>query len=158
MSEYTATIEWRHDGSAFSDNRYSRRHRWSFDGGIEVLASSSPNIVPVPMSEPAAVDPEEAFIASLSSCHMLWFLSIAAKRGYVVEKYRDRSTGVMAKGIDGKLAITLITLRPEAVFSGEPLPSHSELQALHRAAHENCFIAASIKSEVRCEPIVVHSG
>lgn len=110
------------------------------------------------MSEPAAVDPEEAFIASLSSCHMLWFLSIAAKGGYIVEKYRDRPTGVMSKGTDGKLAITLVTLHPEATFSDETVPSISELQALHHAAHENCFIAASIKSEVRCEPIINHSN
>jgi organic hydroperoxide reductase OsmC/OhrA len=150
-------IEWCRNGAAFLDNRYSRSHRWSFDGGISVPASSSPHVVPVPMSDLAAVDPEEAFIASLASCHMLWFLAIAAKRGHIVEKYRDRPTGVMSKGSDGKLAITLITLHPESTFSGDTLPSHSELQALHHAAHENCFIAASIKSEVRCEPIVSHS-
>lgn len=156
MAEYTATIEWCSDGTAFSDNRYSRSHRWLFDGGISVPASSSPHVVPVPMSELAAVDPEEAFIASLSSCHMLWFLSIAAKRGFIVEKYRDQSTGVMSKGKDGKLAITLVTLHPEATFSGETLPSASELQALHHAAHENCFIASSVKSEVCCDPIINH--
>ena len=152
MSEYMSTIEWSLDGSNFSTNRYSRRHRWLFDGSISVPASSSPQIVPLPMSDAAAVDPEEAFVASLSSCHMLWFLFIAAQSGYVIETYRDHATGVMSKGKDGKLAMTLITLRPVARFSTDKQPNDAELHALHASAHESCYIAASIRTEVRCEP------
>jgi len=156
MSTYSATVEWKLDGTKFTDNRYSRGHQWLFDGGITVPASSSPHVVPVPMSELAAVDPEEAFVASLSSCHMLWFLSIAAKRGFVAEKYRDQATGVMSKNAEGKLAMTLVTLHPEVTFSGNNIPSESDLNALHHAAHDNCFIATSVKTELRCEP-VIHS-
>lgn len=152
MSEYTSTIEWSLDGPNFSTNRYSRRHRWLFDGGISVPASSSPQVVPLPMSDAAAVDPEEAFVASLSSCHMLWFLFIASKSGYVVEAYRDHATGVMRKGEDEKLAMTLITLRPVTRFSTHKRPNDAELHALHASAHESCYIAASIRTEVRCEP------
>jgi organic hydroperoxide reductase OsmC/OhrA len=102
MSDYTTIVTWSRDGAVFTDNRYSRRHRWLFDGGVEVAASSSPEVVPVPMSDAAAVDPEEAFVVSLSSCHMLWFLSIAAKRGFLVDSYRDDAVGVMAKDSSGK--------------------------------------------------------
>src|SRR6188474_2242754 len=112
MSTYSALITWERNGAAFIDNRYSRRHRWSFDGGVEVPASSSPHVVPLPLSVAAAVDPEEAFVAALASCHMLWFLSIAAKRGFVVESYRDEAVGVMAKNAAGKLSMTVVTLRP----------------------------------------------
>ena len=154
MSTYTAIVEWKLDGSKFTDNRYSRVHQWLFDGGVTVPASSSPHVVPVPMSELAAVDPEEAFVASLSSCHMLWFLSIAAKRGFVAEKYRDQATGVMSKNAEGKLAMTLVTLHPEVTFSSNNIPSESELNALHHAAHDNCFIATSVKTELRCEPVI----
>lgn len=154
MSAYTATIEWNSNGGVFTDNRYSRRHQWHFDGGITVTASSSPHVVPVPMSDAAAVDPEEAFVASLSSCHMLWFLSIAAKRGFIVEKYRDQATGVMSKNENGKLAMTLVTLHPDVKFSSRLIPTESELRNLHHAAHEQCFIASSVKSEVRCEPVI----
>src|SRR5436305_6059705 len=111
MAEYKAVVEWSRCGEKFTDNRYSRGHRWLFDGGVEVPASSSPHAVPVPLSVAAAVDPEEAFVASLSSCHMLWFLSIAAKRGFVVDSYRDEAVGVMAKDAAGKLAMTRVTLR-----------------------------------------------
>ena len=107
MSEYKAVVEWSRNGAVFTDNRYSRGHHWLFDGGVEVPASSSPGVVPLPMSVAAAVDPEEAFVASLSSCHMLWFLSIAAKRKFVVENYRDEAVGVMAKDASGKLAMTI---------------------------------------------------
>ena len=152
MSTYEATVVWNRDGADFSDNRYSRRHVWQFDGDVEVTASSSPQVVPAPMSSEEAVDPEEAFVASLSSCHMLWFLSLAARRGFVVDSYRDAATGVMAKNADGKMAITEITLRPAVEFSGDKLPSQDEIMALHHDAHENCFIANSVKTEVRCEP------
>jgi organic hydroperoxide reductase OsmC/OhrA len=153
MATYIATVSWDRNGAAFTDNRYSRGHRWHFDGGVEVPASSSPHVVPVPMSVEAAVDPEEAFVASLSSCHMLWFLSIAAKRKFLVESYRDEAVGVMAKDADGRLAMTQVTLRPRAVFGGERRPDRDEIQAIHHDAHEQCFIAASVKSELRCEPV-----
>lgn len=151
MSTYSAKISWLRNGQVFADNRYSRGHVWSFDGGIEVPASSSPQVVPPPMSVAAAVDPEEAFVAALSSCHMLWFLSIAAKRGHVVDSYVDDATGVMAKNGAGRMAMTSVTLRPLVVFSGAKLPDNDALDALHHAAHEQCFIAHSVRSEVRIE-------
>jgi organic hydroperoxide reductase OsmC/OhrA len=153
MAKYMATVSWDRNGAAFTDNRYSRGHRWQFDGGVEVPASSSPHVVPLPMSVEAAVDPEEAFVASLSSCHMLWFLSIAAKRKFLVESYRDEVVGIMAKDADGRLAVTTVTMRPRAVFGGERRPSRDEILAIHHEAHEQCFIAASVKSDVRCEPV-----
>ena len=110
MGEYRAVVVWSRDGAAFTGNRYSRAHRWLFDGGVEVPASSSPQVVPLPLSVAAAVDPEEAFVASLTSCHMLWFLSIAAKRGFLIDSYRDEAVGVMAKDASGKLAMTRVTL------------------------------------------------
>ena len=153
MSEYTAVVLWSRDGAVFSDNRYSRGHRWQFDGGIEVPASSSPTVVPLPLSVAAAVDPEEAFVASLSSCHMLQFLYLAAKRGLVVDSYRDAAVGVLAKDSAGKLAMTRVTLRPEVRFTGDQRPTADEALALHHQAHEECFIASSVKTEVRCEPV-----
>jgi organic hydroperoxide reductase OsmC/OhrA len=155
MSEYQATIEWKRDGAPFLDNRYSRGHRWCFDGGVEVPASSSPDILPVPLSVAAAVDPEEAFVASLSSCHMLWFLSLAAKRGFVVDRYRDAATGVMAKNAEGKMAMTQVTLRPDVDFGGERRPTADAANALHHEAHALCFIANSVKTDVRCEPVAI---
>lgn len=152
MSQYTAVITWERSGAVFTDNRYSRGHRWRFDGGIEVPASASPHVVPLPLSVAAAVDPEEAFVASLASCHMLWFLSIAAKQGFVVERYRDEAVGVMAKNSEGKLAITQVTLRPTVTFAPDKRPSAAQSKALHHEAHEECFLAASVKAEVRCEP------
>ena len=152
MSIYTAEIRWSRGEQIFTDNRYSRAHVWRFDGGAVVPASSSPAVVPLPMSDASAVDPEEAFIASLSSCHMLWFLSLAAKRGYTVDSYSDAASGVMEKNTAGKLAMTVVTLRPLVTFSGVKLPDRAALDALHHAAHEECFIAASIRSEIRLEP------
>jgi len=139
MSIHTAKVRWVRGTQAFVDNRYSRLHRWSFDGGAEVPGSSSPHTVRAPLSDPAAVDPEEAFVASLASCHMLWFLSLAAKRGFRVDSYVDD-------------AITLVTLRPAVEFSGEKLPTREDLEGLHHEAHEECFIANSVRSEVRCQP------
>lgn len=155
MSKYETVVIWGRDGAAFIDNRYSRGHRWLFDGGVEVPASSSPKVVPLPLSVAAAVDPEEAFVVSLSSCHMLWFLSTAARRGFVVDSYRDAAVGVMAKDSSGKLAMTAVTLHPEVQFVGEKRPTTGELAAMHHEAHEQCFIASSVKTEVRCEPVVV---
>lgn len=151
MSRYTATIRWVRGDAAFSDHRYPRAHRWVFDG-LEVAGSSSPQVVPLPMSDAAAVDPEEAFVASLASCHMLWFLDIAARAGHVVDAYTDAAEGVLAKNAAGKLAMTVVTLRPRAVFSGARRPTEAELQALHHQAHERCFIANSVLTELRCEP------
>lgn len=153
MAEYTAEIVWQRGDQDFFEGRYSRRHLMRFDGGAEVAGSSSPHSVPLPMSDATAVDPEEAFVASLSSCHMLWFLAIAAKRKFCVDRYADAAVGVMAKNEQGKMAMTLVTLRPEVRFSGESLPTREQLDRLHHEAHEECFIASSVRSEVRCEPV-----
>lgn len=153
MSEYTCEVIWERDGQDFLGNGYSRKHLLRFDGGIEVAGSSSPYVVPIPMSDAAAIDPEEAFVSSLSSCHMLWFLSIAAKRKFCVERYFDKAIGVMAKNIDGKLAMTVVTLKPEVAFSGEKLPTQDQINKMHHQAHEECFIANSVKTEVRLDPI-----
>ena len=153
MKSYAATIRWRRGDQPFTDNRYSRAHSWIFDGGVEVPASSSPHVVPLPWSKADAVDPEEAFVASLSSCHMLWFLSIAAARGYCVDGYVDAAEGAMAKNAAGRVAMTTVTLRPDVAFSGHPAPTADEIVGMHEEAHEACFIANSVKTEVRCEPV-----
>ncbi len=153
MSQHTAEISWQRGGQDFVGNRYSRRHAIRFDGGAEWAGSSSPHVVPVPLSDPAAVDPEEAFVASLSSCHMLWFLSIAAERGFCVERYVDRAAGQMGRNAAGKVAMTVVTLRPQVEFSGERLPSPAQIDEMHHAAHDRCFIANSVKTDVRCEPV-----
>ncbi|MBA4137773.1 MAG: peroxiredoxin [Opitutus sp.] len=152
MSQYTALTAWQRGAQNFSDNRYRRAHTWRFDGGLDVPASSSPHVVPLPFSEAKAVDPEEAFVAALSSCHLLWFLAIARQHGYVVDAYEDDALGVMEKRADGKVAMTVVTLRPRAAFSGEKIPDAVALAALHHEAHEECFIANSVKTEVRIEP------
>lgn len=152
MASYTAEVFWERGEQAFTDNKYSRKHVLRFDGGIEVAGSSSPHVVPPPYSEAAAIDPEEAFVSSLSSCHMLWFLSLAVKRKLVVDRYRDVATGVMAKNAEGRWAMTTVTLHPEVHFSGRQ-PTREELDELHHEAHEQCFIANSVKTDVRCEPV-----
>jgi len=149
MSQYDATIAWQRGEQQFTDNRYSRAHEWVFDGGARVPASSSP--LSVPLSDPAAVDPEEALVAATSSCHMLWFLSIAAKRGYTVDRYTDRAFGVLGKNSDDRIALTRITLRPQAVFSGAQQPTPEQLAALHQQAHEQCTIAHTLRAEVMLE-------
>jgi organic hydroperoxide reductase OsmC/OhrA len=151
LSEYIATVSWRRGEALFTDNRYSRAHTWIFDGGAEVPASASPHAVRPPFSDPAGVDPEEAFVASLSSCHMLWFLSLAAKEGFAVDSYVDSAIGKMEEDAEGKLAITRVTLRPEIVFSGNALPSGAQIAELHHLAHESCYIASSVKTEVVVE-------
>lgn len=153
MAEYRATVSWQRDGAKFTDNRYSRGHSWSFDGGVTVPASASPHVVPLPLSIEAAVDPEEAFVASLSSCHMLFFLSFAAKRGFVVDSYRDEAVGILAKNAEGRMAMTRVTLHPAVRFGGERQPSAGEIDAIHHDSHEACFIANSVKTELRCEPV-----
>ena len=153
-SDHLAHIHWqRPPGEAFSDNRYSRRHEWQFDGGATVSGSSSPHSVPLPYSDPAAVDPEEAFVAALASCHMLWFLSLAAKAGWVVDSYRDAASGVLARNAAGKFAMTVVTLHPAVAWSGARQPDAAERTRLHHAAHEACYIANSVTTDVRCEPV-----
>ena len=153
MSEHTATVRWQRDaGADFVRNRYSRAHEWHFDGGAVVAASASPSVVRAPWSNPAGVDPEEAFVASVSSCHMLWFLSIAAANGYVVESYEDEAVGTMAKNADGKEWVADIVLRPRIAFGGNKLPDAAAIEALHHEAHVECFIANSVKSAIRVEP------
>ena len=152
MSKYTAIIEWQRGEQDFLSNRYSRKHTLRFDGGAELPGSSSPSVVPLPMSDASAVDPEEMFVASLSSCHMLWFLSIAAARTFCVDSYVDNASGIMARNADGKMAMTVVTLKPHVVFSGDPQPTVDQIHAVHHKAHAECFIANSVKTEVLCEP------
>ena len=153
MSTYTSQTVWLRGEQKFLDNRYSRLHTLRFDGGAEVAGSSSPHVVPLPLSDASAVDPEEMLIASLSSCHMLWFLSIAAQRKFCVDRYFDAASGVMEKNENGKLVVSVVTLRPEVQFSGDRLPSREEIDAMHHAAHDDCFIANSVKTQVLCEPV-----
>jgi organic hydroperoxide reductase OsmC/OhrA len=140
MSEYVATIRWQRGTDRFTDDKYSRGHEWVFDGGLTVPASASPDIVPLPMSVAKNVDPEEAFVASLSSCHMLFFLHIA-----------DEASGCMEKNDEGQTVITKVVLRPNATYSGEQIPDRNKIERMHHLAHEQCFIANSVKTEVTTE-------
>jgi organic hydroperoxide reductase OsmC/OhrA len=149
--QFEAKVEWKRNGQDFLGQRYSRAHAWHFDGGATVPASSSPLSVPLPMSDAAAVDPEEALVAAASSCHMLFFLSIAAKRGHTVDSYSDNAIGVLGKNAQGKPAMTRITLRPQIVFAGTALPGADELEAIHHEAHDKCYIANSLTAEVIVE-------
>jgi len=151
MAEYRATVRWERGEAAFSDGKYSRGHRWDFDGGVTVPASSSPKVVPLPMSVEAAVDPEEAFVASISSCHMLWFLFYAGKAGLVVDHYQDEAVGTMAKNEQGKQAMVKVVLRPAIQFAGAG-PAADALADLHHRAHDACFIANSVTSVISVEP------
>ncbi|WP_087025387.1 OsmC family protein [Thaumasiovibrio subtropicus] len=154
MANHGATIRWQRKASEpFSDNQYSRGHTWEFDGGVSIPASSSPHVVPLPFSVEENVDPEEAFIASLSSCHMLVFLSIAAKRKYVIDSYVDEAIGVLEANQEGKEWISRVTLRPQILFSGDMQPTREQLEKMHHLAHEHCFIANSVKTEVVTEII-----
>ena len=142
-------IFWeRRPGEQFTDLKYSRAHKWSFDGGVEISASSSPSVVPLPYSEESAVDPEEAFTAALSSCHMLSFLSIAVAHNLVVDKYEDNAEYKMAKNADGKMMVASVTLRPAVEFSGPSIPSAVQIAELHEMAHRECFLANSVKSQI----------
>ncbi len=147
MSEHHATIDWKRATPDFAYQTYNRDHEWSFDAGISVRASAAPAY----LGSETCVDPEEAFVASLSSCHMLTFLAIAAKKRFVVDSYRDEAVGVLAKDAEGRLAITKVTLRPEIRFSGESQPTAEMLSQLHDQAHHACFIASSVKTEVVVE-------
>ena len=150
MGKHKAVVDWSLGEGSFADGRYSRVHRLEFDGGAIVAGSSSPSVVPLPWSDPAGVDPEEALIASASACHMLWFLHIARDAGFTVTRYRDEAEGVMGKDTDGRIAITRIALRPDIAFEGRR-PTDAELDAMHHKAHEACFIANSLKSEIVVE-------
>ena len=152
MSHHGAHIHWQRGDQSFVDRKYSRRHLMRFDGGAEVWGSSSPSVVPLPMSDASAVDPEEAFVASLSSCHLLWFLDLAQRAGWVVDDYQDQATGVMAKNAQGQWAITQVTLNPVVRFAGARQPDATEHERLHDGAHDACFIANSVRSEVSCHP------
>ena len=151
MSTYTATIRWSRTGEGdFAKGQYSRAHEWAFDGGALVRAGPSPHVVPAPWSDSAAVDPEEAFVASLSSCHMLFFLDFARRQGFTIDDYVDEAEGVLAKNSDGKIAMTRVTLRPRVTWTGEP-PDEAAIADLHHRAHEACFIANSVTTEVAVE-------
>lgn len=151
--DYRAEIQWDRGEQDFCAGRYSRAHRWRFDGGLDIAGSSSPHVVPLPWSDPHAVDPEEAFVASIASCHMLWFLSIAAQQSLCVDRYQDHAEGVMTRNGSGRLHISRVTLRPQVRFSGTQRPNADTIRALHHQAHEACFIANSVRSEVVCEPV-----
>ena len=150
MQQFEAQVVWQRGAQPFLDQRYSRAHAWRFDGGLDVPASSSPLSVPLPMSDASAVDPEEALVAAASSCHMLFFLSLAAQRGFVVDAYEDRAVGTLDKNADGKLAMTRIALRPAIRYAGIA-PDAAALAALHHAAHERCYVANSLKTEIVVE-------
>jgi organic hydroperoxide reductase OsmC/OhrA len=152
MAAYRASVDWQlHEGDDFAAGRYTRVHILGFDGGLKVPASASPLHVKPPMSEEAAVDPEEAFVASISACHMLWFLYVAQQEGFAVASYRDAAEGVMAKNENGKLAMTKVTLRPYIVFNDNQ-PDAATVDHLHHRAHDECYIANSVRTEVVVEP------
>ena len=152
MASYEATVRWRRGADeTFTDNRYSRAHEWAFDGGALVRASSSPQVVRVPLSDPRGIDPEEAFVAALSSCHMLFFLSFAARQGFTVASYTDQAVGVVTKGPDRREWISQVTLRPHVVFESDRRPAAADVDALHHAAHETCYIANSVRTEIAVE-------
>ncbi len=148
MHLYHANVSWARHAGDFARGRYSRAHVWQFDGGITVPASSSPLVVPVPFSTAEAVDPEEALVAAAASCHMLTFLFLAGKRGFVIDRYEDDAEGLMEKNARDKFAITRITLHPRIVFSGDTQPTAADLEALHHGAHDECYIANSITADI----------
>lgn len=150
---FTATIQWERNGATFADNRYSRVHEWTFDGGVVVPASASPSSVPPPFSSPNAVDPEEALVAATSSCHMLWFLWLAAQEGLIVESYKDHAHGILGSDETGTIRFTRIALRPQIQFQGTQ-PTPQQLQQLHHAAHKACYIANTLQ----CPVIVEDAG
>jgi len=151
MSEHKATITWERSGPDFLKGKFSREHTWSFDGGVTVPASASPSVVPAPYSNAAGVDPEEALVASVSSCHMLTFVFLASRQGIQVDRYRDEAVGIMTKGANGVPWVSRITLRPAIAFGGSVIPDAAALDRLHHLAHEQCFIANSVKTEIVVE-------
>ena len=158
MSKHTAKVFWqRGNNEDFIDNKYSRVHQWDFEGGASIPASPSSQVVPLPYSVEEYVDPEQAFVASLSSCHMLFFLAIAAKRRFIVDRYLDHAVGTLAQDNEGKISMTQVILRPEISFFGEKQPTYSQLESLHHQAHQQCFIANSVKTAVITEVVVNES-
>ena len=151
MGTISARISWEIDETDFTRGKYSRKHQWHFDSGTVVDASSSPDIVPVPYSDPNAVDPEEAFVAAISSCHMLWFLAIAARLGFNVRRYQDLATGTMGQNAKNKTVVTVVTLHPVIEWSGDVTPTREEITEIHHQAHEQCFIANSVNCEIKIE-------
>ena len=148
MGTYTADLEWVRGEQDFIGNGYSRRHRIRFDGGVEIPGSSSPHVVPVPRSDPSAVDPEEAFVASIASCHMLTFLWLAGRQGFEIESYEDDAVGVMTKNERRIPWVSAVTLNPRIAYIGDKRPTRDEEAKLHHDAHEQCFIANSVKTEI----------
>ncbi len=151
MSEHKAIIHWDRNGPDFLKGKYSREHTWTFDGGVTVPASPAPSVVPVPWSNPAGVDPEEAFVAAISSCHMLTFLWLASKQGFQIDSYADEAVGVMTKNDCGIPWVSAVTLHPKIFYSGDKRPTPAEEEHLHHAAHERCYIANSVQTEIRVE-------
>jgi organic hydroperoxide reductase OsmC/OhrA len=152
MSEYQATIKWQRTSPDFLRGKFSREHTWTFDGGLTVPASPSPQVVPPPWSNPASVDPEEAFVASLASCHMLTFLYVAAKQGFQIDHYEDQAVGLLAKNEKGIPWLGTVTLHPKVAFGGEKIPTPADQERLHHLAHEQCYIANSVKTAVTIQP------
>lgn len=153
MGQYCAKVVWNRGEQNFSDNKYSRGHEWKFDGGLTVPASSAPSSVPLPLSVAENIDPEEALVAALSSCHMLFFLAFASKQGFIVDSYEDNAAGIMEKNEKRRMSITRIELRPHTVFSGLTIPTEEQILALHHLSHEHCYIANSIRAEVLITPV-----
>ncbi len=152
MSEHKAIITWKRTSPDFLKGKYSREHSWTFDGGLTIPASPSPSNVPLPYSNPAHVDPEEAYVASISSCHMLTFLFIASRQGFQVDSYEDEAIGAMTKNENGVAWISSVTLNPKIAYSGEKLPTPADEERLHHLANEQCFIANSVKTEISVKP------
>jgi organic hydroperoxide reductase OsmC/OhrA len=148
MSEYKAAIKWQRADPDFLQGKYSRRHTWTFDGGVTVSASASPQVVPAPWSDSTAVAPEEAFVAAIASCHMLTFLYLASRQGFQIDRYEDEAIGTMTKNENGVPWISTVVLQPKIIFSGDKIPTRTDAQHLHHLAHEQCFIASSIKTAI----------
>jgi organic hydroperoxide reductase OsmC/OhrA len=148
MATYTATVAWARGGAAFADGKYSREHLISFDGGVSIAGSASPHVVRLPMSKEEAADPEEMLVASLSACHMLFFLDFARRAGFVIDSYVDAAEGVMEKDERGRMAVTKVTLKPEIAWSGDKRPTGADIEDLHHKSHDACFIANSFRGEV----------
>jgi len=148
MSEHFASVQWQRQQAPFIDRKYRREHTWKFDGGMEIRASASPHVVPEPYAHAACIDPEEAFVAAIASCHMLWFLAIAAQHQFVVDHYLDQAVGILEKNEVGQLAMTKIYLNPRTVFVGDRRPTDQQIEEMHEVAHHSCFLANSVKAEI----------
>jgi organic hydroperoxide reductase OsmC/OhrA len=158
LSHFSAAVSWERGNAPFLDKRYHRAHIWKFDGGAVVSASSSPHTVPEPYSDAAGVDPEEAFVAALASCHMLWFLSIAAKHGFCVDAYRDEAVGTLGPSAGGGRCMTVVKLRPHVVFKAGKVPTPELVREMHEKAHRECFIANSVTTRLETTPTFELAG